>query len=688
MVSLPIGEGFCERFRVEKNSRNTGRILYRNDAGEEKTYNVKVGGKACQDLAVLKACAKLLNKHLPSVSLAENESLRIKEKGIKKVTTPKEKEYLVVKNAEFTQSFSRVVQVAKKAPALQQPSVLVSPQPPRAVIKTDLERLKELKDKEQEVEFYRICASQISYEEWQAGEEIGYKGYKVDQVFTNERGVRVVVLASSQKDAAPVLCFRGTSNLQNVADDLSAHIGEYGLEHSKAVIGNMMINLFERYKLPVVLTGHSLGGAHAQLIGAEFADVTSDDKPLVGTICHVNAPGIAKGVAEKFEESRGKITVISVRHHGDVVYHMGGKHLKATEVYKYTNAGRTGVLKAHSIQQLQENMKVKTTSGKRFMHKVVRQVLEPIRRGIVGKAAFLAAKALAPKSPTKKPVRVDSLGDSYSLKGVQKENQAVTNALAEQQVALEKTEASGGKGGFKKATVVVDGKEYKLFLKPIDSYEFSNYKFIQDVCEGNEGNSILEYMPRIYGRFGDYMIMEDLTAGGWKQMADLKMSAGGQSDTDELTYTNRPKGFLEDQVMQLQNRNALQFLFLDKNKVKRTLNALEGSEKLFAESLQNLPNEALESLIAQFEELDTLLKDSPVAFIGASIFLFISEDGRQVKVLLADPAHCIAHPRAATADTNVYIASDESKFTERLKCNSSAIKTMAAVVKTVKARNK
>ncbi|MBS0638175.1 MAG: hypothetical protein JSS12_11755, partial [Verrucomicrobia bacterium] len=106
-----------------------------------------------------------------------------------------------------------------------------------------------------------------------------------------------------------------------------------------------------------------------------------------------------------------------------------------------------------------------------------------------------------------------------------------------------------------------------------------------------------------------------------------------------------------------------------------------------AESLEDLPPQLLDSLIAQFDELNKLIEHSPAAFIGASIFLFLSADGSEVKVRLSDPAHCIANPIAATDDRNVYFARDRSKFTERLKFNSSAIKTMAAVVKTVKARN-
>ncbi len=265
----------------------------------------------------------------------------------------------------------------------------------------------------------------------------------------------------------------------------------------------------------------------------------------------------------------------------------------------------------------------------------------------------------------------------------QKENEAVLKALAKAE--LQMAEVSGGKGGFCTATVDVNGTPKTLFLKPIDEYEFSNYSYVQNECKGNEDDSILKYMPRVYGKFENFMVMENLRTADdkqWKQIADLKISAGGQSDDEELQATKRPKGTLEKGLMKTQDSYAPNFLFLVKSKVMRSVNAIMGSEEIFVAALkkESLRPETLKKVRGQLVELNQLLTNSPMAFIGCSIFIFVSKDGKDVKVRLADPAHGIARPGTESKDENVFYAFHDGKFDARLAANKKALGEMIACV--------
>lgn len=683
----PIGELPQERFKIEKLSRNTGRILYINAQGQEKVYNTKISGQACSDLSVLKVAVKLLNAHVPQVDLGDNDALRIKNKGIKKIT-PEENKYIFEKEGskKFEKSFNQVVKVATKNAHLAKPSVLVSPRPSdREILSKDISKItSRYAEEDRDLEFYRICASLISYEDWKPGEEIGYNGYKVAEQITNERGLKIVVLVSEHEGMKPIFCCRGTKTIQNVIDDTGKNIGEYGLEPSLASLGNKLVNFAEKYG-PVVLTGHSLGGAHAQLLASHFAGVKKGADSIIDSVYHFNAPGIGRDNCSRFEEAKKTFAdsgrfpqVHSVRHHGDVVYHAGGKHLRADHTYKYTNIGRVGPAAAHSISNFGEVMKIKKSRGKRFSHKAAKIFIGGLK-GSVGSVAHVAMRALCPADKKseywQEPLATPKFAD---------ENLRVIDALSSQTVELQKADAGGGKGGFRQVTIEIDGKKKKLFLKPIDTHEFSNIRFIHDECAKSKDESILKYMPRVYGRFGDYMVMEDLRDapnGEWQQKADLKISLGSQSDPEELEATNRPKGLLEKGLMQFQDNNASLFLALDRSKLQRTRNAIAGSEQIFKNLLLDLSPEVLPKLLDQFKELEKLLDNSPVAFIGASIFVFVSPDGKDIKIRLADPAHCIARPLAATEDRNIFFSRNPQSFQDRLNHNKHAIKAMAAVVK-------
>lgn len=264
-------------------------------------------------------------------------------------------------------------------------------------------------------------------------------------------------------------------------------------------------------------------------------------------------------------------------------------------------------------------------------------------------------------------------------------NKAVIQALlCGNDIHLTPIKASGGHGGFYVAEVsIINSKTglqetKKLFLKPFDSCEFNNFDFIQKYCAGKEEGSILKYMPRVYGQATlkvngndvNFMVMENLRSDGakeWTQVADLKMTKGGQYNLNELWATGRTKGILDQKLLIFQGAVAENFLTLHTNPIKRTTNAVKGTEKAFQKNLLKALDKmnqadripALKKLGDQLDRLGSLIDnyDSPMGFIGASVFIFAS--GNEFKIYLADPAHGIAQPWAISLQT----LSDEQRKT-------------------------
>ncbi len=287
----------------------------------------------------------------------------------------------------------------------------------------------------------------------------------------------------------------------------------------------------------------------------------------------------------------------------------------------------------------------------------------------------------------------------------------------------------GGHGGFHVATVKIINPQTqveetkKLFLKPFDSAEFNNFDFIQKRCQGREDESILKYMPRVYGeatlplesgKMQRFMVMGNLFSTDdnkkWGQVADLKMTKGGQYDADELAATGRTKSLPDRALLTAQAALAPDYLTLHKSKIQRSLNAAD-SPGAFRENLRsavaNIPAKrlvgAIDGLLEQLTDLSNLIKHetSPMGFIGASIFIFLSkpETGRQeFKIFLADPAHGIAEPSAKGISSitdeqrkNMYwgkhptqAVANNFQFAMQKKLNSEAIDAMKAVVQDFK----
>ena len=413
-------------FRVVETGENKGKLIYTNAQGIDKAYTIKVAGSVRTELKLLHSMVTMLNAHVPEVKLAEGQSLRVKDKGIKTVGAKQEKTYVFKKEGStpasraFEANFGEFVHLANTKTSPQPPSVLVSQSSStKEILRKDLARLRLSHPKKndevvtenkenRELEFYRICGSQISYESWNKGDAIGHAGYKVDEVITNKLGLQIVVLVSEIAGNPPVFCCRGTENVQNIIDDLGKNIGEYGFEPSRDQIEDTLIRLLKDHG-PAVITGHSLGGALAQIIAATFTQATSKkyQSSIIKEVYHFNAPGVGERYASMYDKSKliclsrgcAPPIVHSARHNRDIVYHAGGKHIEANDHIKYYNLKRTPPSKAHSISHVYERMNTRRSEGVRKTHKVFRFVAEGLRVGIIGKAIRAALLLKNPISP-------------------------------------------------------------------------------------------------------------------------------------------------------------------------------------------------------------------------------------------------------------------------------------------------
>ena len=92
----------------------------------------------------------------------------------------------------------------------------------------------------------------------------------------------------------PALAFRGTDDLKDLADDLNPKgVGMYQLAANEGKIAAALAAL-QGYGQPPVVTGHSLGGALAQMAAARFPE-------MVSRIVTFQAPGISKKMSGRIE---------------------------------------------------------------------------------------------------------------------------------------------------------------------------------------------------------------------------------------------------------------------------------------------------------------------------------------------------------------------------------------------------
>ncbi len=260
-------------------------------------------------------------------------------------------------------------------------------------------------DRRQEFSLYRTCSKFAYSEDPKLNEELPDTDYKVSQVITNERGLQILVLESSDQQKPVIFCCRGTKlhRWQNIIDNLSKSIGSYSFKESKSDI-EAALKTMEKRGRKVVITGHSLGGAVAQQIVAHFPK-------YIEAAYTFNAPGVGKRVANLFEQNKAALSVnpkiYHVRHTSDFVFHAGGAHLQATEEIKLWHDKKMSLKKSHSLPiDLEERMYSKTSGGVRFSHRVFKGIVEPLRRGVLARStrAILKNKERAKIDPLSKRI--------------------------------------------------------------------------------------------------------------------------------------------------------------------------------------------------------------------------------------------------------------------------------------------
>jgi hypothetical protein len=162
-------------------------------------------------------------------------------------------------------------------------------------------------------------------------------GYSAQPII---RGVHEFVMRTflpTQAGKPPVVAFRGTvpSKAQTVIADLDpSGIGMYQFNPNRALIDGQ-IQMAAAHGL-VVSSGHSLGGALAQIAAATFPD-------RVGRIVTFQAPGVSKETAKKLEEYNTEHPDLAIEssHHrvkGDLVP-LGGEALTPGVIHNHEMTG-------------------------------------------------------------------------------------------------------------------------------------------------------------------------------------------------------------------------------------------------------------------------------------------------------------------------------------------------------------
>ena len=138
-------------------------------------------------------------------------------------------------------------------------------------------------------------------------------GLQVGKVFHGQGGLEMTTfIPTAGSKATPVLAFRGTQGGADLVADASAGgIGAYQMAANEGVIAQAIASL-AAYGPPTV-TGHSLGGALAQMAATRFPG-------QVGRVVTFQSPGIPKDMVGKLDahnadaEAHGQAAVMSTHY--------------------------------------------------------------------------------------------------------------------------------------------------------------------------------------------------------------------------------------------------------------------------------------------------------------------------------------------------------------------------------------
>jgi hypothetical protein len=162
-------------------------------------------------------------------------------------------------------------------------------------------------------------------------------GYKAMPIIRGQREFVMRSFIPTQGGKPPIVAFRGTvpSKAQTVIADLDPKgIGVYQFNPNRALIEGQMQAASSHGK--ILSSGHSLGGALAQIAAATFPD-------LVGRIVTFQAPGVEREMAQKIAQHNEQHPdeEIESSHHrvkGDLVP-MGGEALTPGMIHNHEMTG-------------------------------------------------------------------------------------------------------------------------------------------------------------------------------------------------------------------------------------------------------------------------------------------------------------------------------------------------------------
>lgn len=238
----------------------------------------------------------------------------------------------------------------------------------------------------------------------------------------------------------------------------------------------------------------------------------------------------------------------------------------------------------------------------------------------------------------------------------------------------------GGHGGTLKATL----GDQKLFLKPKDPVEACNYRLLEKLVP-----ELIPYMPKVHDEItiGDktYLILDDLVGMG-TPLVDIKLAGRLQNDKDfhpicsqgEMRTTRKKEKPKADYLqMKVTADMAPDYMIAVP---PRFVNYAD-SQITLTEKLKGTSKAEYKKLFESLVKIQGILKRSPVALIGSSLFL-VKERNGEIKIKLIDPAHLQVAPNArglAGFDlTQIYfgIETDPHEFNKRQISNQIALESL------------
>ena len=207
---------------------------------------------------------------------------------------------------------------------------------------------------------FEILARGVAYAQWQEQQKVefdGVDGYTVAEVFKDTSGFYALGLESDAH--GPALVIRGTDGFVDLYENTDRRGVGYGqFEANRQDVYGWLSELGEVGKRADIV-GHSLGGALAQWIAADFTDGVGKIDELVT----FNSPGISNTYASHFEPDNATAVTHYVVN-GDLVT-MAGEAFVAGQV-QMASFSDLNLLNKHLLPLLVPSVLNPSTGKRRF----------------------------------------------------------------------------------------------------------------------------------------------------------------------------------------------------------------------------------------------------------------------------------------------------------------------------------